>query len=161
MTLDEVLSQLRSLGTESVRVQNRRRGVVGDQFGVRLGENRKVAKSLRKQRDLAPALWSSGNLDARLVAILLFRPKALSVDELDAMVRTVTCAQEADWLNGYVSLTNQKVLQAPDVPRLPGAQGLHLALRAHLDRGDGAPAGRVAAQAGLDRMGGIARVHRN
>jgi 3-methyladenine DNA glycosylase AlkD len=48
------------------------------------------------------ALWETGNIDARLLAILLINPKNLSGDELDRMVRSVGFAQVADWLNSYV-----------------------------------------------------------
>jgi len=51
---------------------------------------------------LAIALWETGNIDARLLAILLINPKNLSGDELDRMVRSVGFAQVADWLNSYV-----------------------------------------------------------
>ena len=43
-----------------------------------------------------------GNLDARLLAILLIEPKKLSSTEMDRMVRSATVAQVADWLNSYV-----------------------------------------------------------
>jgi 3-methyladenine DNA glycosylase AlkD len=51
---------------------------------------------------LALALWETQNIDARLLAILLVKPKALSSSELDRMVRSVTFVQVADWLNAYV-----------------------------------------------------------
>src|SRR5690606_13629160 len=43
-----------------------------------------------------------GNVDARLLAILLLKPKKLSSDELDRMVRSIDFVQVADWMNAYV-----------------------------------------------------------
>jgi 3-methyladenine DNA glycosylase AlkD len=43
-----------------------------------------------------------GNVDARLLAILLIQPKILSAAELDRMVRSVTFVQVADRLHAYV-----------------------------------------------------------
>jgi 3-methyladenine DNA glycosylase AlkD len=100
--LKETLAQLESLGTEKVRAQYRKNGVGDNQFGVRLGDIRKLAAKIKTDDPLAVALWDSGILEARLLAILLFKPKSLSRDELDRMVRSVNYEQVADWLNAYV-----------------------------------------------------------
>jgi 3-methyladenine DNA glycosylase AlkD len=101
-TLKDTLAQLESLGDEKVRAQNRKNGAGDDQFGVRLGDIRTLAAKLKTNDQLAIALWGTENIDARLLAILLIKPKNLSRDELDRMVRSVNFAQVADWLNSYV-----------------------------------------------------------
>src|SRR5205807_2031711 len=59
--------------------------------------------------DLASSLWDTGNLDAMLLATLLMDPKKLSADELERLVRSVTCSQLADWLmTNVVKLHPQK-----------------------------------------------------
>lgn len=102
MTLKEALKQLETLGDEKVRAQYAKRGAGDNQFGVRLGELRKLAKEIKINHDLAIELWETGNIDARLLAILLMKPKALSADEMDRMVRSLTFVQVADWLNAYI-----------------------------------------------------------
>jgi 3-methyladenine DNA glycosylase AlkD len=102
MTLEETLTQLKALGNEKMRAQNTKNGAGDNQFGVRLGELRKLAKTIKTDHELALALWATGNIDARLLAILLIKPKSLSADEMDRMVRSVTFVQVADWLNAYV-----------------------------------------------------------
>jgi 3-methyladenine DNA glycosylase AlkD len=101
-TLEEALAQLRSLGSEKVRAQNTKNGAGGDQFGARLGDIRTLAAKIKADHQLAVALWHTGNVDARLLAILLLKPKKLSRDELDRMVRSADFVQVADWLNAYV-----------------------------------------------------------
>jgi len=101
-TLKEALAQLEALGNEKVRAQNSKNGAGDNQFGVRLGDIRKLAAKIKTNHALAIALWETGNIDARLLAILLINPKNLSGDELDRMVRSVGFAQVADWLNSYV-----------------------------------------------------------
>lgn len=101
-TLKETLAQLEALGSEKARAQNSRRGAGDNQFGVKLGDIRKVAAKFKANHELALALWETGNIDARLLAILLINPKNLSADELDRMVRSVGFVQVADWLNSYV-----------------------------------------------------------
>lgn len=102
MDLPTALSQLEALGTDKMREQNRRHGATTDQYGVRLGDIRTIAKSIRGNHALALELWATGNLDARLLAILLMKPKQLTPEALDALVRSVSFTQVADWLNAYV-----------------------------------------------------------
>jgi 3-methyladenine DNA glycosylase AlkD len=102
MTPKEILAGLKALGDEKMRAQNEKNGAGDNQFGVRLGDIRKLAKEIKTNHELAITLWDTGNIDARLLAILLIKPKNLSRDEIDRMVRTVNFVQVADWLNSYV-----------------------------------------------------------
>lgn len=102
MTAKEVLQQLEALGDEKVRKRNRKNGGGENQFGVQLGGLRKVAAKIKTDHALALELWRTGNVDARLLAILVLEPKKLSRDELDRMVREAAFPQLADWLNSYV-----------------------------------------------------------
>lgn len=98
----EVHEQLESLGTEQWRKQNRKRGAHDNQYGVKLGDIRKIAKSIKKDHQLALELWSSENIDARFVAILIMDGKALSKDEVDQMVESIQFDRIADWFISYV-----------------------------------------------------------
>jgi 3-methyladenine DNA glycosylase AlkD len=102
MTLKEILAQLKSLGDEKVRAYNKKHGAGDNQFGVKLGDIRKLAAKIKTNHELALALWANGNLDARLLAILLIKPNDLSRDEMDRMVRSANFANLAEWLNSYV-----------------------------------------------------------
>lgn len=100
--LNETLAQLESLGNATVRAHNTKWGAGDNQFGVKLGDIRKIAAKIKTDDALAAALWNTGNLDARLLAILLIKPANLSRDEMDRMVRSADAPQLADWLNSYV-----------------------------------------------------------
>src|SRR5437016_13871812 len=102
MTLDEAMRELEALGTEKMRKINARNGAGANQFGVKSGDLRVLAKRIKMNPDLAASLWGTGNLDAMLLATLLMNPKELSADDLDRMVRTVTCSQLADWFMSHV-----------------------------------------------------------
>lgn len=102
MTLKDTLAQLKSLGDEKVRTHNKKYGAGDNQFGVKLGDIRKIAAKIKTNDPLALALWDTGNVDARLLAILLMNPKSLSRDAMDRIVRSVNFVHVADWLNSYV-----------------------------------------------------------
>jgi 3-methyladenine DNA glycosylase AlkD len=66
------------------------------------GDLRKLAKQIKSDHELGLALWATENVDARMLAILVLKPKQLSSKELESMVRAATFPQLADWLNAYV-----------------------------------------------------------
>jgi 3-methyladenine DNA glycosylase AlkD len=108
MTVKEILGQLESLGDEARRTHNTKAGAPDNQFGVKLGDIRTIAKKIKTDHALALKLWDTGNVEAQLLAALIITPTSLSADELDTMTRSTTCPQVADWLNAYV------VAQHPD-----------------------------------------------
>ena len=58
---------------------------------------RAVARRLKTQHELASELWATGDTAARLLATLIARPKALSADELDTMIRDISAPKLLDW----------------------------------------------------------------
>ena len=102
MTLKETLARLKSLGNEKVRALNKKNGAGDNQYGVLMGDIRNVAAKIKNGHDLALALWNTGNIDARFLAILLIKPKQLSRADVDRMMRSVDLANLADWLISYV-----------------------------------------------------------
>jgi 3-methyladenine DNA glycosylase AlkD len=96
------MSQLKALGNEKQREQAKKRGAGENQFGLKMGDIRAVAKKIKTDHALGLQLWKTGNTDAMLLAVLVMKPKELSVAELDKMVRSVTYSWLADWLNSYI-----------------------------------------------------------
>lgn len=94
-----VLAELAALEDPKVRAVNERHG---DDHGVNLTKLRAVAKRLKTQQDLARDLWTTGDTAARLLALLICRPKAFDRDELDAMLRDARTPKVHDWLVNYV-----------------------------------------------------------
>ncbi|MBG0741255.1 DNA alkylation repair protein [Paeniglutamicibacter antarcticus] len=98
-TAAEVMAELAALEDPKARAVNEKHG---DDHGVNLGKLRGVAKRLKKQQELARQLWATGDTAARLVALLICRPKDFGRDELDAMVREARIPKVNDWLVNYV-----------------------------------------------------------
>lgn len=102
MNTKEILAQLKALGDPARHAHNERAGAPVNQFGVKLGDIRTLAKKLKTNHELALELWGTGNVEAQLVATLVMKAKVLTPDQLDMLTRSTTCAQVADWLNAYV-----------------------------------------------------------
>jgi 3-methyladenine DNA glycosylase AlkD len=98
-TVDEVMAELAALEDPRAREVNARHG---DDHGVNLGKLRAVAKRLKVQQELALHLWATGDTAARLLALLICRPKAFGSDELSAMLREARTPKVQDWLVNYV-----------------------------------------------------------
>ncbi len=71
-------------------------------MGVNLSKLRAVAKRLKTQQDLSRELWDTGDTAARLLALLICRPKAFERAELDSMLREARTPKVQDWLVNYV-----------------------------------------------------------
>ncbi|WP_174535759.1 DNA alkylation repair protein [Micromonospora chalcea] len=117
-TVAEVTAELAALDDPKIRAVNERHG---DDHGVNLGKLRAIAKRLKTQQDLARELWATGDSAARLLALLICRPKAYGRDELDAMLREARTPKVHDWLVNYV------------VKKSPHAEPLRLAWSADRD----------------------------
>lgn len=79
----------------------------GDDHGVNLSKLRAIAKRLKTQQELARRLWETGDTAARLLALLICRPKAFERDELDTMLREARRPKVHDWLVNYVVKKNR------------------------------------------------------
>lgn len=103
MTVKEVFSQLKSLSNQTMISHNTKNGATeNNQFGVKLGHIRGLPSKIKTNHDLGLELWQTKNIDARLLAILIMKPKILSVKELDDMVKSIDFVQVADWFNAYI-----------------------------------------------------------
>lgn len=98
MIFTDAMSRLQSLGTDQVKKLNIRNGAGDNQFGVKLGDIRNLAKEIKSDHALGLELWRSDNVDARLLGILVMSPKRISAMELDQMVKDAGNDQTADWL---------------------------------------------------------------
>ena len=98
-TLTEVMVELAALEDPKARAVNEKHG---DDHGVNLGKLRAVAKRLKTQPELARELWSTGDTAARLLSLLICRPRAFGREELDGMLREARVPKVHDWLVNYV-----------------------------------------------------------
>jgi 3-methyladenine DNA glycosylase AlkD len=99
-TLAEALGELAALEDPKMRAANEKRG---DDHGINLSRMRAVAKKIKTDQPLAQELWGTGETAARLLALLICRPRDFTADELDAMLRETRPPKVNDWFVNYVA----------------------------------------------------------
>lgn len=102
-TVPALLAELASLEDPRAREVNERHG---DDHGVNLAAVRAIAKRVKTDQDLALELWSTDVTPARLLALLICRPKAFAAADLDRMLREARAPKVRDWLVNYTVKKN-------------------------------------------------------
>ncbi|MFF0309008.1 DNA alkylation repair protein [Streptosporangium sp. NPDC004379] len=134
------MTELAGLEDPRAREVNERHG---DDHGVNLGRLRALAKRLRTQHELSRRLWDTDDTAARLLALLICRPKAFGRDELDDMVRQARTPKVHDWLVNYV------------VKKSPHSEELRLAWSADPDPAVAAAGWALTAERVTKNPGGL------
>jgi len=96
MTKREVMTHLKRVGTAQNRKVYARHGATGEMFGVSFGELRKLQKKIRVDQSLAEQLWETGNMDARMLAVMVADPDAFKRADLDRWIRQIDYYKLAD-----------------------------------------------------------------
>lgn len=104
-TLTDIMTELESLGTEQNRKIYTRHGITPPMFGVSFAHLDALKKRLKKDDALAPQLWATGNHDARILALKIADPAAVTSDLLEAWANDVTNYTLSDALSGFVAQT--------------------------------------------------------
>lgn len=76
--------------------------LVKNQFGVKMGDIRNIAKKLKTNHELGLQLWNAGIVEAQFLAILIMKPDLLTAKQLDTMVQQMDFTHVADWFSSYI-----------------------------------------------------------
>lgn len=83
MTLAEAMNALEQAGSEQTRKTYLRHGASEPLFGVSFATLKSLLKKIGVDHDLALALWDTGNVDARNLAMKIADPAVMSAEDLD------------------------------------------------------------------------------
>ncbi|MHC5024006.1 MAG: DNA alkylation repair protein [Planctomycetota bacterium] len=101
----EIMKQLEALGSERFRATFARHGVTGEAFGVPYADLYKLQKQIGVDQALAEKLWTTGNHDARILAMLIADPAQMKATLLDAWAKTATNQFSLDAIAGLAAKT--------------------------------------------------------
>lgn len=98
-TVDALLAEIAALEDPRARAVNEKHG---DDHGVNLSKLRAIAKRIKTNQPLALELWATDVTPARLLALLIARPREFGEDQLDTMLREARVPKVHDWLVNYI-----------------------------------------------------------
>lgn len=87
VTINEIMSKLEAMGSEQTKQTFIRHGAKEPFFGVKTGDLKKLVKDVKKDQNLARALYDTGNSDAMYLAGLTVNPRTATKEMLQDWVR--------------------------------------------------------------------------
>jgi 3-methyladenine DNA glycosylase AlkD len=87
MTVKEIMTQLESLGSESIKNILKKHGVQEPFFGVKVGDMKPIQKKIKTDYQLAKDLFATGNADAMYLAGLIADDAKMTKKDLEAWVK--------------------------------------------------------------------------
>ena len=103
MTADEIVNQLKPLGTTPYKSILQRHGIPEPLFGVKIEELKKFQKRIKKDYQLALELYDTGIYDARYLAGLIADDSRMTKKDLQRWVQNVNCAALAEYTVPWVA----------------------------------------------------------
>jgi 3-methyladenine DNA glycosylase AlkD len=86
MSVEEVLATLETRGRPQTAAIYKRHGSGDNVYGVLTSEIAKIKKGIKGDHALAMDLWTTGNAEARILALLIADPAKISRADADALV---------------------------------------------------------------------------
>ncbi|MBM6619580.1 DNA alkylation repair protein [Bacillus suaedaesalsae] len=111
MNLEEVMQTLEQLGTEQTKKTFMNHGAQEPFFGVRVGDLKKLVKHVKKDQELALALYETGNSDAMYLAGLSVNPKLIEKETLQQWVKNAYWYMIAEYTVAGVAAESNYALE--------------------------------------------------
>jgi 3-methyladenine DNA glycosylase AlkD len=105
LSADEVLAKLRKLGKPGAAEVYRRHGASGEVWGVSFADLGALTRKIKVDHALAQALWSSGVVDARTLALMVADPAALTPSAAEAWLHEANAPVLLQYLAQLVAKT--------------------------------------------------------
>lgn len=106
MSLNQVMAELKKLGTAQTVKIYKRHGAGENLYGVSFANLKTLQKILRTDQALAEQLWETGNVDARCLATMVADPDKLSSALADRWISDISFYMLADLVGGLVARTS-------------------------------------------------------
>jgi 3-methyladenine DNA glycosylase AlkD len=101
MNVNQIMQILKESGNATMLKVHQKNGAGDRTFGVKMGDLRLLAKKIKMNHVLAMELWQTGQIDARMLAVLVADPAQISRQELEDMIAGETFEWLADWIHSY------------------------------------------------------------
>lgn len=102
-TAAEIVAELTKLGSESTRKVLRKHGAPGTLLGVKVGDMKPIQKRVKKDHELALALYDTGIPDAQYLAGLISDPPKMTKAQLQKWAKQATWHMVSDYTVAWVA----------------------------------------------------------
>ncbi|TSJ39515.1 DNA alkylation repair protein [Mucilaginibacter corticis] len=103
MTVEDVMAELKSHGSEGIKKVLLKHGVKEPFFGVKVEYLKIIQKKIKKDYHLAKELYATGNADAMYLAGLVADDKQMTKDDLQTWVQQAVSNNIADYTVPWVA----------------------------------------------------------
>lgn len=86
MELNEIMDELKSLGTERTKKSYMRNGAQEPVFGVTISDMKPIFKKVKYNQTLAEKLYATGNYDAMYLAGMTAEPKKMTEEDFNCWI---------------------------------------------------------------------------
>jgi len=111
MNVEKIMEELAELGSEQTKKTFMNHGASGNLFGVKVGDLKKLVKHVKKDQELALALYETGNSDAMYLAGLSVNPKLMTKDVLQNWVKDANWYMLAEYTVAGVAAESPHALE--------------------------------------------------
>ncbi|WP_449536602.1 DNA alkylation repair protein [Ferdinandcohnia sp. Marseille-Q9671] len=111
MTYEEIMQNLKELGSEQTKQIYQNHGVREPFYGVKIGDMKKLVKFVKKDQELVLQLFNSGNHDAMYLAGLSVNPKLLSKETLQDWAKKAYWYMIAEYTVAQVAAESKFALE--------------------------------------------------
>src|SRR6201996_4520247 len=102
MNVQEIMAELESHGSESIKKILLKHGVKEPFFGVKVGDLKPIQKKIKKDYQLAKDLYATGNADAMYLAGLIADDEKMTKKDLQTWVKQAVsnniCEYTVPWV---------------------------------------------------------------
>ncbi|HJZ90212.1 MAG TPA: DNA alkylation repair protein [Gemmataceae bacterium] len=103
MTVDQVVAELKAMGSEGIKKIFLRHGAKEPVFGVKVGDLKKIQKRVKKDHALALALFDTGISEAMYLAGLISDPPKMTRAQLQKWAKKATWPMTSEYTVPWVA----------------------------------------------------------
>jgi 3-methyladenine DNA glycosylase AlkD len=103
VTLQDIMAELRSRGSESIKKILLKHGIKEPLFGVKVEHLKIIQKKIKKDYHLAKELYATGNADAMYLAGLIADDKKMTIADLQTWVRQAVSQNISEYTVPWVA----------------------------------------------------------
>jgi 3-methyladenine DNA glycosylase AlkD len=103
VTVKDIMTELKSMGSENIRKIFLKHGIREPLFGVKVEHLKIIQKKIKKDYQLAKDLYATGNADAMYLAGLIADDKKMTIADLQAWVRQAVSQNISEYTVPWVA----------------------------------------------------------